>query len=92
MITALRLAMNGTPRRLPAALISRSWTFGSGGSWNLPSGALRIPSTVPVTPMYDSARSYQGAISSYAMGQSQPIPSREYGLKSMSEKRKDMRP
>ena len=48
----------------PARWISISCTRGAIGGRNLPSGAVRIPSCVPVTPMNSSALSYQGDISS----------------------------
>ncbi len=50
---------------LPHAFwISVSCTRGAMGGRKFPSGAVRKPSFVPVTPMKPSALSYQGDISS----------------------------
>ena len=61
---AMRDGITGMFSFFPARWISCSCTRGAIGGRNLPSGAVRRPSRVPVMPMNSSALSYQGDISS----------------------------
>ena len=56
-MTARRMGMQGRPMRVQACLMRCSWALGGGQGWKMPSGALRMPSMLPVTPMKDSALS-----------------------------------
>ena len=57
VITARRDGMQGMFSFLAARCTSISCTRGGGHCWKIPSGALRMPSLLPVTPMKRSALS-----------------------------------